>query len=394
MSPAVRILAFGDSGYHLSYLELDESETLHSLEEFIEDDRRDWLEDGRPLEEFTPLPVVEHPQAGFVPASGLHAVADAMKRFCSRAHCDFAVMLGDNIYPAGATRGADGLDDADRFEDVLADPFRGLGHGVEDFTIYATLGNHDWETSREGALDQLAWLEASPLFYVDGRFYRVVPPNADGLVELFVVDTEVLLAGATVYEDKLAADGSEIRHTGLDPAAAWARQPDGNEATVQWLEEALRTSDARWKIVMGHHPLWSSGGTKFEQSHVLRELLLPTLCRYADMYLAGHEHTLEVHTDSCATVEGPTPAAPLVEIVSGAAAKQRPVHSLFQAYQDRTYPEHESLFAKGMLWGFAYLTLAGDSARAKLLSIPDDGREEIQVEFTYQFERRSASSPP
>jgi hypothetical protein len=65
---------------------------------------------------------------------------------------------------------------------------------------------------------------------------------------------------------------------------------------ASWLEEALRTSTARWKFVVGHHPIWSSSGSKFEQGRALREMILPAMCRYADAYLVGHDHTLEIHT--------------------------------------------------------------------------------------------------
>ena len=51
---------------------------------------------------------------------------------------------------------------------------------------------------------------------------------------------------------------------------------------AQWLEAALRESTARWKIVIGHHPIWSSAGSKFQQARMLRRLILPALCRYAD----------------------------------------------------------------------------------------------------------------
>ena len=48
---------------------------------------------------------------------------------------------------------------------------------------------------------------------MDGILYRVRPPAAQGEVELFVIDTHVLLAGETVYEDALADDASELPPT-------------------------------------------------------------------------------------------------------------------------------------------------------------------------------------
>ena len=69
------------------------------------------------------------------PSSGQYAVAEFMESFCeTKGGCDFAVMLGDNIYMAG-------VDSADhpRWAAVFEDPYANL-----DFPFYATLGNHDY----------------------------------------------------------------------------------------------------------------------------------------------------------------------------------------------------------------------------------------------------------
>jgi hypothetical protein len=192
------------------------------------------------------------------------------------------------------------VSDAKRFDEILLQPLKHLGGLAAEFRIYSALGNHDWRTSREAALAEVAFLEQTRPFYMDGLIYSVRPAGHPD-VELFVLDTEVLLSGQTVFEAELADDGSELPGRIIDERPIWTRpQTERERNMVGWLEQALRTSDARWKIVMAHHPIWSSAGSKFQEARVLRRLLLPTLCRYADMYLAGHEHTLELHSDSCA----------------------------------------------------------------------------------------------
>jgi hypothetical protein len=156
-----------------------------------------------------------------------------------------------------------------------------------------------------------------------------------------------------------------------------------------WLEDALKTSTAKWKFVIAHHPIWSSSGSKFEQARVLRELLLPPMCRYADAYIVGHDHTLEIHTDDCTAALGQATGKPLVQIVSGAAAKQRPIHTSFMWHQERKYPEHKTIWAAGLLWGFAHMQLEGDNAKVSILSVPDDGSADISTDFEYEFGRRS-----
>lgn len=161
---------------------------------------------------------------------------------------------------------------------------------------------------------------------------------------------------------------------------------------AQWLETSLRDSDARWKIVIGHHPLWSSSGSKFEQARALRRLILPTLCRYADLYVAGHEHTLELHSDSCAAAVPDAKLPPLAHIVSGAAAKHRPLNTWFMAHQARKAPELTTHYAKGMIWGYVRLTLEQDQAVARVLTTPNDGSGGNVLEHSQTLVRRSGEA--
>lgn len=80
---------------------------------------------------------------------------------------------------------------------------------------------------------------------------------------------------------------------------------------------------------------------------------------------------------------------PLPEVVSGAAGKQRPLNTNFARFQLAEHPELTSLFAKGLTWGFAHVTLAADKATIRLISIPDDGSPVPTVVFEHSFARRS-----
>ena len=387
----VSFIAFGDAGYHHKY----QSSWLANRpfltkQDFIDDERRSWIRKNRPIEEFVPSPLHFHKEiGGYIMKSGQQPVADAMKAWCETNTCEFAMMPGDNIYPNGATLGADGKDDSTRFQDIFVTPYQGFGDTVQDFKIYTALGNHDWHTSREGAMAQVDFLEASKKYYMDGIIYQAKPPAGNGEVELFIIDTEVLLSGVDVPKNKLNEDGSEKRHNELDKRKAWTSPATEQEKNmVAWLDDALKASTAKWKIVMGHHPLWASGGTKFEQGHVLRGLILPSLCRYADVYVAGHEHTLEVHTDSCETVEGVKASGPLVQILSGAGGKQRSINSKFKIIQDTTYPQMKAHFVKSMVWGFSHIEITGDEAKVKMISTPNDASGTPVVDYSFSFKQR------
>lgn len=389
---AFRFAIFGDSGYIPAYEDFDEDEAPRTtVEAYLAEERSAWEKRHNPGE-FRPAPMVFESSLGsFMPASGLYPVAWAMEDTCAGQGCQFAIMLGDNVYPDGGTLGADARFDSRRYDDMLHKPFHRLGKGVPDFTIYSMMGNHDWRISREATMSQMLYLQEHPSFTMPNYFYRVSPPATRGEVELFVIDTEMLLASTTVYKDKLAADGSgrETSDSELDtfPEHA-APQTEAERKMVTWLESALADSTARWKIVLGHHALWSGGGSKFEKARALRKLLMPSLCRHADAYFSGDDHMLEIYTDSCEQVEGAL-SEPLPTLVSGAGAKWRPAHPAFITEQERTYPELTTVWSEGPTWGFMYVVLEGDVMRIEAVVPATDFSRQSRVEKVVTFSRRS-----
>lgn len=385
------LLIFGDTGYIPAYEGLDDDEpVLAALGDYLAAEAADWLERNPSLEGFVPTPwTFESSVGSYMAASGLYPVSRAMQELCATQPCDFAVMLGDNIYPDGATLGDDGIDDARRFTDMLARPFGQLGQGREDFTIYAMLGNHDWRHSRAGAEAQVAYLQQHPRFSMPGFFYRAVPPRFEGLVELFVIDTEMLLASTTVRKDALDADGNELDTGELELWPDHVRpQTAAEQDMVAWLQAALAESTARWKIVLGHHALWSGGGSKYEKARALRELLMPALCAHADAYIAGDDHVLEVYTDDCPAAGAPG-RPPLPLLVAGAGSKYRSLHPAFMAQQLRSYPQLRNLWSKGSTWGFMHAQLEEDQLQLQVFTTPAEGSGRPVHEASFSFPRRS-----
>ncbi len=52
---------------------------------------------------------------------------------------------------------------------------------------------------------------------MDRPCYTVKPPAGDGDIELFVIDTSMMLAATTVYEDALNDDSSEKPTDVIEP---------------------------------------------------------------------------------------------------------------------------------------------------------------------------------
>lgn len=91
-----------------------------------------------------------------------------------------------------------------------------------------------------------------------------------------------------------------------------------NGSTPNW------RSRATWKIVYGHHPIYSEG--QHEDNNDKVEQLLPVLRDRADVYFAGHDHDMQ-HL---------RPEGRLHFFVAGSAGKLRTIE-----------PGPRSLFAKG-----------------------------------------------
>ena len=130
-----------------------------------------------------------------------------------------------------------------------------------------------------------------------------------------------------------------VQFFALDTNEVRARQ-------LEWLRRELETSRAQWKVVYGHHPVYSAGA--HGDSAALIEALLPVLRNRADVYLCGHDHDMQ-HLK---------PDGGVHFFVAGAGgAHQRPLHA-----HDRT------LFARTDVHGFAVLEADAESLTMRFVS--------------------------
>ncbi|MGH9176447.1 MAG: metallophosphoesterase, partial [Vicinamibacterales bacterium] len=169
-----------------------------------------------------------------------HEVAAQMVRFRESFPYRFVLMLGDNIYEGPAT--------ADDYRRKFEEPYRVLlDAGVR---FYAVLGNHDDPR-------QVAY---APFNMNGERYYTFSPP----------VDVVTKIATRVEF---FAIDSSSL-----------------DRQQLQWLDERLGASTAEWKIVMLHHPLYTSGRYS-RSSRAHRWALEPMFVRHGvDAVFSGHEH--------------------------------------------------------------------------------------------------------
>ena len=72
-----------------------------------------------------------------------------------------------------------------------------------------------------------------------------------------------------------------------------------SDAQLEWIKQTLTASaddpDIKWRVVYGHHPIYTSGVHLNERRiGELRLKLLPVLkAAHVDVYICGHDHDLE-----------------------------------------------------------------------------------------------------
>ncbi|OUC11940.1 MAG: metallophosphoesterase [Alkalinema sp. CACIAM 70d] len=213
------------------------------------------------------------------------AVGQAMAQYRDRNPYDLVVLAGDNIYNSG---------EMSRIQVAFEEPYQQLLQAGVKFR--AGLGNHDIRT--ENGDPQVRY----PGFNMQGRFYSYVAESA----QFFVLDT----------------NGN----------ADWKGQ-------MAWLERELSQSQAQWKVVYGHHPIYSSGhyGTNSE----FVKLFTPLFKKYrVQLYINGHEHDYERSqpidgTTYLVTGIGGATLRPVGKSKWTAASTSRFGFSAIELYQDR-----------------------------------------------------------
>lgn len=186
-------------------------------------------------------------------------------------HPDFVLALGDNFYDTGVESVEDPQFQT-TFERVFDQPSLQV-------PWYVCGGNHDYYASNQVSA-QIAYSRVSP----GGRWHY---PS------LYFAETHVAEDGTkllVVSLDTWLLNGGDTGHQLLATPAASA---GGDPEQLSWLERTLVSSDADWKVVIGHFPVFSSS-TAHGGTPRLQQQLLPVLkSGGADLYLSGHDHILQ-----------------------------------------------------------------------------------------------------
>lgn len=199
-------------------------------------------------------------------------VALQMGKAAATIESNFVVAVGDNFYPNGVQSTQDYSWIAS-FENVYTD------YNLQN-PWYVALGNHDYRGNIQAEID---YSKISRRWHMPSAYYSKTFELKNGNKVLMVVmDTSPFIdsyheKGSDMYENIIAQDTLAQR---------------------KWIEKELATTDAsiKWKIVVGHHPLYSGGKRKNSADTKSFETKFANLFdKYkVDAYFCGHEHDLQI----------------------------------------------------------------------------------------------------
>lgn len=253
---------------------------------------------------------------------------------------NFTVSVGDNFYPNGVQSIQD-YQWFSSFENVYT-------HHLLHEPWFVALGNHDYEGNVQAQIDYTA---VSRRWEMPARYFeRLIEINKGTYLQLLVIDTNPFV---TKYQ--------------ADPEKYPGINDQDRKAQLEWMESKLNTHDPKiaWKIVVGHHPLYSGGKRKNEQETKDTGLLFePLFEKYGvDAYICGHEHDLQIIRK-----EGKK----LTQFLSGAGSELR-----------ETGKTEGCLFADAVP-GFIAFTLTQDALKAYVVQ---SGEENLKVIYQTEIKK-------
>ncbi len=140
---------------------------------------------------------------------------------------------------------------------------------------YPLLGNHEYEGNTQAVID---YSKVSRRWDMPARYYsKTFKATETTEVLLLWIDTPRLI-------DKYRNNPEEFADA----------QSQSMEEELKWIESTLETSDAKWKIVMGHHPIYAGTYKSPSEREDLQLRLQPVLAKNnVDIFVCGHLHNFQ-----------------------------------------------------------------------------------------------------
>lgn len=204
---------------------------------------------------------------------GQQETADAMGKYAGENKTDFILVLGDNFYPTGV-KSVNDPHWKESFEDVYT-------ASSLQIPWYVTLGNHDYGRSVQAQID---YSGISSRWKLPARYYSFEETIGESTKALFVV-----IDSNPFIKSYLAMDKENDE---LDSNSINDLRKQNTALQLKWLDSVLASSNAKWKIVAAHHPIYSGG--EHGDTPELIEQINPILIKYnVNLFLCGHDHDMQ-----------------------------------------------------------------------------------------------------
>jgi tartrate-resistant acid phosphatase type 5 len=217
-------------------------------------------------------------------------VATQLIKYARNYNASFIISTGDNFYPAGVSSASD-IQWQGSYEDVY--PQDSL-----PIKWYVVLGNHDYMADPQAEID---YSMTSSRWIMPSRYYTL-DKDLDSVSKVLFVFTDTSPFDEHSYNTSSDTSGITEQDT-LEQK--------------NWITNMLQTSSAMWKIVVGHHPLYS-GGVHGDNATLINRLSTVFDANDVDYYIAGHDHNLEYLTHEGSDVQF---------LISGGGSKTHPIVS-------------------------------------------------------------------
>ena len=219
-------------------------------------------------------------------------IAAAMGEWAGKAGIDFVAAAGDEHHFNGVASVTDPLW-LTNFELIYSHPELMLDW-------YPVLGNHEYKGNSQAVID---YSKVSRRWVMPARYYTMVK-KVDSItsIRLVFIDTTPLI-------EKYRTDSIDY--------------PDvckqDYKAQLHFIDSVLNVSTEKWKVVIGHHPVYANTTKNENERTDMQANLDPILRKHkVDFYICGHIHNFQ-HIQQ--------KNSPVDYFVNSSASLSRPVES-------------------------------------------------------------------
>lgn len=220
-------------------------------------------------------------------------IAEQMGEWADKAGIEFVAAAGDTHHFNGVASIYDPLW-MTNFELIYKHPELMLDW-------YPVLGNHEYRGNTQAVLD---YSKVSRRWVMPSRYYTMVKEvDENTSIRLIFVDTAPMV-------DKYRKDTTDY--------------PDANKQDyikqLHFVDSVLSVSTEKWKIVIGHHPVYAQTLKNISERTDIQNRLDPLMRKHkVDFYFSGHIHNFQ-HIKK--------KDSPVDYIVNSSASASRPVEAI------------------------------------------------------------------